>query len=73
METLIIRVYRRCATKPEEIAGIVEIVGTDEKRAFQSFSGLITSLKHAVFRRDDYAENNAEHESYSTPDKKQAG
>jgi hypothetical protein len=71
MESLIIRIYRR--TKSEEIAGLVETVGTDEKRIFQSFSGLITALKHAVLRRDDDAENIDEHEIYSTPDKKQAG
>ncbi len=73
METLIIRVYRRSTTKPEEIAGLVETVGTDEKRAFQSFPGLITALKQAVVSRDDAEETRAGHDTCSTPDKKQAG
>jgi hypothetical protein len=73
MGSFIVRIYRRSRTNPEEIAGLVETVGTDEKRAFQSFSGLITELKYAVLHRDDYAENVAEHDTYSTPDKKQAG
>jgi len=71
MESLIIRIYRR--TKSEEIAGLVETVGTNEKRVFQSFSGLITALEDAVLRRDDDAENITEHNAYSTPNKKQAG
>jgi hypothetical protein len=71
MESIIIRIYRR--TKSEEIAGLVEIVGTDEKRVFQSFSGLITALEDVVLRRDDDAENIAEHDTYSTSNKKQAG
>jgi len=73
MESLIIRIYRRSHTASEEIAGLVETVGTDEKRVFQSFSGLITALEDAVLHRDDEAENIAEHDTYSTPDKKQAG
>jgi hypothetical protein len=73
METLIIRVYRRSTSKPEEIGGLVETVGTSEKRAFQSFSGLIKVLRHVVFHSIDNAGNSVEHETYSTPDKKQAG
>jgi hypothetical protein len=73
MESFIVRIYRRSRTKPEEIAGLVETVGTDEKSAFQSFSGLITVLKNAVLRRDDHAENGGGHVTFSTPDKKQAG
>ena len=45
MESFIVRIYRRSHTKPGEIAGLVETVGSDEKKAFQSFAGLITALK----------------------------
>jgi hypothetical protein len=73
MESFIVRVYRRSRTKPGEIAGLVETVGTDEKKAFQSFAGLITALKHAVLRGETNAVNPTERGVYITPDKKQAG
>lgn len=73
MESFIVRIYRRSPTKPEEIAGLVETVGTDEKSAFQSFSGLITVLEHAVLHRYEPAENADEEVTYSTPNKKQTG
>jgi hypothetical protein len=73
MESFVVRIYRRSRTKPEEIAGLVETVGTDEKSAFQSFSGLITVLKNAVLRRGEHAENAGEQVTNSTPNKKQAG
>jgi hypothetical protein len=73
MESFIVRVYRRSRTKPGEIAGLVETVGTDERRAFQSFAGLITALKHAVLRGDTNKQHPVEQPSYTTPDKKQVG
>jgi hypothetical protein len=73
MESFIVRVYRRSRTKPGEIAGLVETVGTDEKRAFQSFAGLITALKHAVLRVERTTASPAEQVSFTPPDKKQAG
>jgi hypothetical protein len=73
MENFIVRVYRRSRTKPSEVAGLVETVGTDEKRAFQSFAGLITVLKNAILRGDTSPVNSVERDAYSDPDKKQAG
>jgi hypothetical protein len=73
MESFIVRVYRRSRTKPAEIAGLVETVGSDEKRAFQSFAGLITALKHAVLRGDASTVNPIERGTYTPTDKKQAG
>jgi hypothetical protein len=74
MESFIVRVYRRSRTKPGEIAGLVETVGTDERRAFQSFAGLITALKHAVLRVEATPANrDIEQYTYASPDKKQAG
>ena len=38
MESFIVRIYRRSRTKPGEIAGLVETVGSDENKAFHSFA-----------------------------------
>jgi hypothetical protein len=73
MESFIVRVYRRSHTKPGELAGLVETVGTDEKRAFQSFVGLITALKRAVMFGEAKAVKPVDDNSYTPPDKKQAG
>jgi len=73
MESFIVRVYRRSRANPGEIAGLVETVGADEKRAFQSFAGLITALKHAVLSVDSSLAPPAEQIKYTSPDKKQAG
>ena len=73
MESFIVRIYRRSRTKPGEIAGLVETVGSDEKKAFQSFAGLINALKHAILRGEDNTVNPLKRNSYSPPDKKQAG
>ena len=73
MESFIVRVYRRSRTKPGEVAGLVETVSTDEKRAFQSFTGLISVLKNAILRGETSPVNSVERDGYSAPDKKQAG
>ena len=73
MESFIVRVYRRSRTKPGEIAGLVETVGTDEKRAFQTFAGLISALKRAVMCVEANAANPTTQLNYSPQDKKQAG
>jgi hypothetical protein len=73
MESFIVRVYRRSRSKPGEIAGLVETVGSEEKRAFQTFAGLITALKHAVLRGETSAPNPVERNGYTPTDKKQTG
>jgi len=73
MESFIVRIYRRSRTKPSEIAGLVETVGSDEKKAFQSFAGLITALKHVVMRGESKATNPVELASYTAHDKKHVG
>lgn len=52
MESYIVRVYRRGRNNPNAVAGLIETVGTDEKNAFQSFSGLITAIRHALGEND---------------------
>jgi hypothetical protein len=48
MESYIVRVYRRGRNNSNEVAGLVETVGSDEKNAFQSFSGLVTAIRQAL-------------------------
>ena len=53
MESYIVRVYRRGQIDPDEVAGLVETVGTDEKRPFKSFSGLVSAILRAL--DEDYS------------------
>jgi hypothetical protein len=48
MESYIVRIYRRNQNDAGEVAGLVETVGTDLKRPFQSFSGLVNAMRHAI-------------------------
>jgi hypothetical protein len=73
MESFIVRVYRRSRTKQGEIAGLVETVGSDEKKAFQSFAGLINTLRKAIHPADNTDITKAEGDIYMVPNKKQAG
>ncbi|MGB5177181.1 MAG: hypothetical protein WBP44_00485 [Gammaproteobacteria bacterium] len=51
MDSYIVRVYRRGADKAgEEIAGLVEEVGSEKKKAFQTLTGLITTIQDVVGR-----------------------
>ena len=72
MESFIVRIYHRSHTKPEDIAGLVETVGAEEKHVFQSFSTLISVLRNVVLRQENNPENADGHESCTIPDKKQA-
>lgn len=76
MESYIVRVYRRLHNDQGDVAGLVETVGSDEKKAFQSFSGLITAIRHAIGSGADHPVPRLKPESYqeSEPDiKKRAG
>ena len=51
MDSYIVRVYRRSMNKSgEEVAGLVEEVGTDNRRSFQTISGLVTTLRQLIGR-----------------------
>jgi hypothetical protein len=51
MDSYIVRVYRRGMSKSgEEITGLVEEVGTEQRRSFQSIAGLVTTLRQLVGR-----------------------
>ena len=51
MDSYIVRVYRRgTGSSGEEVAGLVEEVGTNQRRSFQSVQGLITTIREVVGR-----------------------
>ena len=58
MESYIVRVYRRGQNDSDEVAGLVETVGTDEKRVFKSFSGLVAAIRQAL--DEDYSGDGVE-------------
>ena len=58
MNSYIVRVYRRGESKSgEEVAGLVEEVGTDQTQSFQTISGLLTTLRKLIGRDDFYQSN----------------
>ena len=73
MESFIVRIYRRSRSKPSEVAGLIESVGSGEKRSFQSVTGLITALKHVVVRGEIKTADSLELVCHPAPEKKQAG
>ena len=51
MDSYIIRVYRRGhGSSGDEVAGMVEAVGSDQRTSFQTFSGLVTTIRQVVKR-----------------------
>jgi hypothetical protein len=51
MDSYIVRVYRRSkGTSGEEVAGLVEEVGTEQRRPFQTVTGLVTTIRQLIGR-----------------------
>jgi hypothetical protein len=76
MESYIVRIYRRSRKEPGEVAGLVETVGTDEKRSFKSFSGLISAIRETIGRNEKNAKFTTPEDLYGKDEnsiKKQAG
>ena len=76
MESYIVRVYRRLHNEQGDVAGLVETVGTDEKKAFQSFSGLVTAIRQAIGTGVDHSVHHLKPDSYPDSEpgtKKRAG
>jgi hypothetical protein len=49
MDSYIVRVYRRGVDKAgEEITGMVEEVGSEQKKVFQTLSGLMTTIRQLI-------------------------
>ena len=58
MDSYIVRVYRReRGSSGDEIAGLVEEVGTDQRTSFQTFSGLVTTIRRVVGRDTSHHSN----------------
>jgi hypothetical protein len=47
MDSYIVRMYRRDADNPENLVGLVETVGEEEKRPFHSVSELVAILSES--------------------------
>ena len=58
MESYIVRVYRRGRNDPNEVAGLVESVGSDERKTFQTFNGLVSAIRQ-VLGEDECGVDNA--------------
>jgi hypothetical protein len=52
MESYIVRIYRKAQGEPDELAGLVETVGTSERLSFRTFPEL-TSVLRRMLRQDD--------------------
>lgn len=58
MDSYIVRVYRRStSTSGEEVAGLVEEVGTDQRRSFQTITGLVATIRQLI-GRDEPGQSN---------------
>ena len=76
MESYIVRVYRRMQNDKGDVAGLVETVGSDERKSFQSFSGLITAIRDAIGKGADpavFRNKSIAHKESKADIKKQAG
>ena len=53
MDSYIVRIYRRGKGKSsEEVAGLVEEVGTNRRKSFKTLVGLITTIRQVIGRCD---------------------
>jgi len=51
MDSYIVRIYRRDSSKSGGgVAGLIEEVGTENRTAFQTISGLITTIRQVIGR-----------------------
>jgi len=58
MDSYIVRVYRRgTGSSGEEIAGMVEEVGSNQRRSFQTVLGLITTIREVIGRCNTEQDN----------------
>ena len=46
MDSSIVRIYRRSQGNPDELAGLVEKVGNNERSSFRNFPELTSVLRH---------------------------
>ena len=48
MDSYIVRIYRRSQGDPDELAGLVETVGTSERLSFRNFPELTSVLRRML-------------------------
>lgn len=49
MDSYIVRIYRRgMGDSGEEVAGLVEEVGTSQRKPFKTVSGMITTIREVI-------------------------
>lgn len=59
MESYIVRIYRKSQGVSDELAGLVETVGTSERLSFRNFPELTSVLRRMLQRDGDVAVVNA--------------
>ena len=51
MDSYIVRIYRRgTGSSSEEVAGLIEEVGTNQRKSFQTVLGMITTIRQVIGR-----------------------
>ncbi len=50
MDSYIVRVYRRGQGKTDEIAGLVEKVGSSQRSSFRTLKGLVSTVRQVIGR-----------------------
>jgi len=51
MESYIVRVYRRgTGSSSDEVAGLIEEVGTSQRKSFHTILGMITTIRQVIGR-----------------------
>jgi len=53
MDSYIVRIYRRSQDNPDELAGLVEMVGSSERMSFKTFSELTSVLYRLLDHQKD--------------------
>jgi hypothetical protein len=67
MDSYIVRIYRRgSGGSSEDVAGLIEEVGTSQRKPFQTVSGMITTIRQVIGRCD--SEHAEVHELHSGKD-----
>jgi len=63
MDSYIVRIYRRgSGSSSQEVAGLIEEVGTSQRKSFQTVSGMITTVREVIGRCDvEHADVHALH------------
>jgi 5'-deoxynucleotidase YfbR-like HD superfamily hydrolase len=53
LDSYVVRIYRRNLEDPRQVVGLVEIVSSEEKKAFRTFDELREILQAGEYKRDE--------------------